>query len=446
MQDSNQSIAVIGAGVAGIVSAYILSRKYDVTLIEAADYVGGHTNTITIERGPDEGTPVDTGFIVLNDHNYPNFQEFLRQLNVPTRESNMSFSYYCRETKLGYNSYVPNGLFAQRQNLFNPKFLSMIRDIIRFNTGVLRDLNDGKLHNQTIGEYIGRKGYSKGFTDYYLVPSTAAIWSTPPDETLDFPAEALVNFFKNHHLLMLFNRPLWRTVIGGSQQYVKAFLAQFSGAVLTNAPVIGIKRDETGVDVHIKDAPSRRFDKVVIAAHADQALKMLDDPSTEEQRLLGAWRYHKNDTVLHTNASIMAPNRRVWASWNYIRDNSANGLNPVNVTYWMNSLQGLQTTHPYFVTLNDPNPIPDEHVIKNILYTHPHYTFDSLNTQADLPKLNGQQHTYFCGSYFGYGFHEDAVKSAVDVGRAFGLELADQPEKQEQVVPTMSPGIVPTGK
>lgn len=438
MNQRSQKIGVIGGGVAGIVSAHILSQKHDVMLIEAADYVGGHTNTISIHRGPDEGTPVDTGFIVLNNKTYPNFRKFLGQLDVPIRQSEMSFSFFDRTSGLAYSSQFPNGLFAQRRNLFRPSFLGMVRDIIRFNKQALHDWREDRLGDQTLGDYLRGNGYSKAFIEQHLIPCTAAIWSTPPAETLEFPIQSFVNFFHNHGLLLLAGRPQWYTVAGGSHSYVKAFLERFPGQVLTQSPVAGVRRQADGVEVRLRDDRLLNFDKVVIAAHADQALKLLTDPSPDEQRLLGAWRYHNNDTVLHTDTSIMSPNRRMWASWNYIRDQAESGADsPVTTSYYMNRLQGLQTRHHYFVSLNEPTPIAQDQIIKRIQYTHPHYSFESLASQRELPDLNGQRHTYFCGSYFGYGFHEDAVKSAVAVGEALGLDLV--PAGEDAIEPRLLP-------
>lgn len=424
MQNLSQKIAVIGAGVAGIVAAYILSRKFEVTLIEAADYVGGHTNTITIQNGADGGTPVDTGFIVLNDRNYPNFQIFLDQLDVTIRKTEMTFSFYNRDLGLAFSTQFPNGLFAQRRNLFRPSFLVMIRDYFRFNKEARRDLYAGTLQGQTLGQYLyDNKRYSEAFIKQFLIPSTAAIWSTPPNQILDFPVETFVTFHNNHGTLEYFGQPQWYTVVGGSHNYVKAFLKRFPGKVLTKSAVESVRRHQEGIEVRLQDHRLLDFDEVVIAAHADQALKMLADPSSDERRLLGAWRYHNNDTVLHTDTSIMSPNRRAWAAWNYITDQRTQDSHPVTITYYMNRLQGLKTAHHYLVSLNYPAPIQEKQIIKRLHYTHPCYTFESLAAQRELPALNGQRNTYFCGSYFGYGFHEDAVKSAVAVGRAFGLDL-----------------------
>lgn len=414
---------MIGGGVAGIVAAYLLSSKFTVTLIEAADYIGGHTNTITLPHGPDTGTPVDTGFIVLNDRNYPNFQKFLAQLNVTVRKSEMSFSFYCRQSGLCYSSKFPDGVFAQRQNLLRPTFLRMLADIVRFNRQAVRDLHSGAINGQSLGEYLTVNRYTNAFVEHHLIPTAAAIWSSPPAAVREFPMAAFVRFYDNHGLLSLTDRPQWFTVTGGSQVYVQQFLAQFPGQVMTDSPVVAVTRQPSGVQVTLTDRRTLTFDKVVIATHADQALTMLTDPSPAEQRLLGAWTYLKNWTVLHTDSSVMSPNRRVWSSWNYIRSRQTDATHPVSVTYYMNRLQGLTTNRDYFVTLNAPQPIPQAHIITELEYTHPGYTFDSLASQADLPSLNGQRQTYFCGSYFGYGFHEDAVKSAVAVAQQFDLSL-----------------------
>lgn len=416
-------IAVIGGGVAGIVAAYLLDREHEVTLIEAADYVGGHTHTITLPTGPDVGTPIDTGFVVLNDRTYPFFQKFLQQLNVAIRPSTMSFSFYCRQTGFCYASRVPNGLFAQRQNLFRPTFWQMIGDIVRFNKETVTELHQGQLNGQTLGDYVRSKGYSQIYIDQHLVPAAAAIWSSPPDSILNFPVKPFIKFYEHHGLLSLTRRPQWYTVVGGSQAYVHAFLEQFQGQVWLNSPVECVRRLADGVHVHLKDGRTRNFDKVIIATHANQALRLLDDPSPQEKRLLGAWTYHKNHTLLHTDTKVLSPNQRVWSSWNYVRGEEQKGHTPISVTYHMNHLQGLTTQQQYLVSLNDTQAIADKDVIAEMTYTHPCYTFESLASQSELPTLNGQRHTWFCGSYFGYGFHEDAVRSGVAVGEQFGLAL-----------------------
>lgn len=414
MNISKLNIAVVGGGVAGITASHILSRTHHVTLFERNSYVGGHTNTIIIPDGPDAGTPVDTGFIVMNDKTYPLLHQFLRELNVPVRNSDMSFSFYSELTGFQYSSNVPDGLLAQRRNIFSPVFWGMVGEILKFFRQSRRDLKSGILGTILLGDYLARGKYSENFIRNYLVPMGAAIWSASPNEMLKFPAQTFVQFFENHGLLTLTERPQWQSVVGGSHSYVKVFLKQFPGIVKTDARIQSVRRVETGIEIRMENGSVEKFDRVVIAAHADEALKLLADPSADEKRLLGAWTYSKNHTVLHTDESVMPPNQRAWASWNYVEERGANGSRPVSVSYDMNRLQGLKTAKRYFVTLNRLKPIEKKFIIKEIDYTHPTYMFASLASQKELPKLNGIRNTYFCGSYFGYGFHEDAVRAGVE--------------------------------
>lgn len=416
-------VAVIGGGVAGIVAAHILQRRHEVTLFEQNDYLGGHTRTIVLTEGPDAGTAVDTGFIVLNDHTYPTFHRFLAQLEVPVRFADMSFGFHSEPDNLQYAGTSLNGLFAQRSNLLRPAFWRMLWDIRGFCQNARRDLREGRLAGETLGEYVRRGGYSRAFLDHYLLPMGGAIWSASSGKMLEFPAPALIRFFENHGLLSLKDRPRWQTVVNGSHTYVRKFLEGFRGTVHLACPVLGIRREADGVQVRLRDGSVQHFDKAVVAAHADQALRMLEDPSPEEQRLLGVWSYSVNHTVLHTDPRVMPSNRRAWASWNYTRERPGGSETPVSVTYHMNRLQGLTTRRDYFVTLNRHQAIAEHHILKEMEYTHPQFTAASMATQAELPSLNGPRNTYFCGSYFGFGFHEDAVKSGVAVARAFGLEL-----------------------
>lgn len=416
-------IAVLGAGAAGLTAAYLLSEKHQVTIFEKNDYPGGHTNTVVIPDGPDAGTPVDTGFIVFNDRNYPQFIKLLARLGLKGQPSDMSFSFSSERHHLTYSSYVPGGLLAQKRNLFRPVFLSMVRDILRFNRESARDLHAGVLGIQTLGAYLEKGRYSKPFMDFYLMPMGAAIWSTPTAEMCDFPAESFLRFFDNHGLLALKGRPNWMTVPGGSQAYVKAMFAKFRGSLSLKSEVGAIYRHSDRVTVALKNGREEDFDCVVIGAHANEALRMLGDPAAEEQKLLGAWTYTRNRTVLHTDESAMPWTKKSWASWNYILENSPAAGNPVSLTYDMNRLQNLKTQKTYFVTLNRHQPLDPQSIIKQIDYTHPSYTWDSLKTQEKLPLLNGTRRTFFCGSYFGYGFHEDAVKSALAVTSFFGEGL-----------------------
>ncbi len=421
--DQPLKIAVIGGGVAGVVASFLLSRKHDVTLIEANDYVGGHTNTIVIDSGPDAGTAVDTGFIVTNPLNYPLFQRFLRELNVPLRQSDMSFAYSSQMTGYEYGTASPWGLVARRRNLISPRFWQMMRGMLWMNRQVLVDLDRGQLDRLTLQEYLAATGYPQSLVDHYLIPMGAAIWSTSPAEMMSYPASAFFHFWRNHCLLQVLNRPVWQTVMGGSFQYINAFLNRFRGTVRICSPVKTISRQAQGVMVHLAEGETLKFDNVVIATHADQAYQLLQEPTAEETRLLGPWRYSRNRTLLHTDDSVMPRRRAAWASWNFLQSRSSRHDAPVMVTYHMNRLQGLTTQYEYFVTLNSTLEIDPQKIIREIHYTHPLFTQESLATQSDLPRLANTMGTYYCGSYHGYGFHEDAVRSAVEVAKHFGISF-----------------------
>ena len=417
-------IAVIGAGVAGLTAAHVLQRAHDVTLFERNGYFGGHTHTVTIESGPDAGLAVDTGFIVYNDRNYPTFRRLLAQLGVASQPSDMSFSFHCEGSGFQYAGNGVRGLFAQRRNLVRPAFARMLLDIARFNRRARADLATGALAGVTLGDYVDGLSLSRGFADWYLYPMAAAIWSTPAAQVRQFPAMTFVRFFDQHGLLALAGAPPWRTVTGGSRTYVDRLMAGFKGTAHRGAGVRAVTRQADGAEVRL-DRECVRFDAVVVATHADEALALLADPTPEERRELGAWRYSVNRAVLHTDAASLPPRRAAWSSWNYVRESGTgnSGESPVSMTYWMNRLQRLPSTRPYCVSLNRARPIEDRHVIRELTYTHPCFTPASLASQRALPSLQGTRNTWFCGSYFGYGFHEDAVRSACDVARGFGLEL-----------------------
>lgn len=404
-------IAVIGGGVAGIVAAHLLQNDHQVTLFEQHDYLGGHTHTVTIEEGPDAGTGVDTGFIVFNEATYPLFIAFLDQLGVASRATEMSFGFHCRETGFTYAGNNLNGVFSQRANLVSPRFWRFLLEIGRFCRQAEADLA-GDADLGTLADYLARHRFQPFMADHYLAPMAAAIWSTPAGRVTAFPARSFLRFFKNHGLLDLRHRPRWRTVSGGSHSYVRAFRDRFRGAIRLDSPVQQVRRADDGVELAFADRSAERFDAVVVAAHADQALRLLGDPSADESRLLGAWRYELNTTVLHTDTSVLPPAERAWACWNFRRERGDQGERPVYVTYSMNLLQGLATRRHYLVTLNRPGGYDEGQVLARMDYHHPLYTDASMATQAALPSLNGVRRTWFCGSYFGYGFHEDAVRSA----------------------------------
>jgi predicted NAD/FAD-binding protein len=355
-----QQIAVIGAGVAGIVAAHRLQKNYRVTLFEQAERLGGHTHTVVIADGPDAGTPVDTGFIVFNEATYPMFIAFLDELGVASRETEMSFGLYCRQTDLIYAGNTFNGLFAQRANLLRPQFYRFLLEIGRFCRQASADLTDEN-DLGTLEDYVRRHRFMPFMVDNYLKPMAAAIWSTPAGQVTAFPARPFLRFFSNHGLLSLHNRPRWRTVCGGSHRYVKAFADRFTGTIRLNSAIERIRRTEEGVLLEFADQHQERFDRVVIATHADQALRLLADPTAEEARLLGAWQYEANTTVLHTDLSVLPPLSRAWACWNFRRE--AGPEQGVYVTYSMNILQGLTTRNHYLVTLNRPEGYDPRQVV-----------------------------------------------------------------------------------
>ncbi len=419
----NLEIAVIGGGVAGVTAAHILQQGHRVSLYERNDYIGGHTHTVVLPDGPDAGTPVDTGFIVLNNRTYPLFTRLLTQLGVTVRPSDMSFSYYSAVSGFQYASRDLNALFAQRRNLANPMHIYMLAEILRFNHVARRGLRRGGLIGLTLGDFLRQMRMSRAFRTRYILPMAAAIWSSPDEDVMDFPMETFARFFENHGLLSVRDMPQWYYVRGGSHTYVKAFRRTFGGRVFTQTPVSGLKRDDAGVDLRLADGTIRRHDIAVVAVHADEAFQLLEDPTPKEMRLLSPWRYSRNKVFLHTDRGWMPPLERAWASWNYYRSSTGAGRAPITLTYHMNRLQHLRTRRPYFVTLNPHRPIAARDTVAAFTYHHPMYTFASLKTQAELPRLNGQRRTYYCGSYHGYGFHEDAVRAAVQAAALLGGRL-----------------------
>jgi predicted NAD/FAD-binding protein len=418
-----KNIAVIGGGVAGLTAAYLLDTRHQVTLFERNDYAGGHTHTIELTEGPDAGLAVDTGFIVLNDKTYPLFRKLLARLGVLTQISDMSFAFASEISGLQYAGTNLDGLFAQRWNLLSPRFHHLLHHITRFCRLARADLYSGRLSGRTLNDYLRWRNVPASTVRNYLVPMAGAIWSASAEGIRSFPAESLVRFWDNHGLLSLKNRPQWMTVQGGSHAYVKKMRADWKVRLQLRADIECVRRTMAGAVIRHRDGREEVFDAVVLAAHADESLRLLADPTLDERRLLGPWTYQPNHTVLHTDARVMPSNRRAWASWNYVERPQRADASPVAVTYHMNRLQNLRATKDYFVTLNDTSAIGRDMIVRDFIYHHPVYTFDSLNTQNELPTLNGKQQTYFCGSYFGYGFHEDAVRSAVAVAESLGAPL-----------------------
>ncbi len=420
-EQENLRIAVIGSGVAGLTSAWQLQRRHQVDLYERNARPGGHTRTFVVPSGEDEGTPIDTGFIVMNHRNYPVLTRIFEQLGVELDDSDMSFSYHAAGSSYEYAGNNLRSLFAHPLNALRPSHWRMIRDILRFNREAREDHDRGRLKGVTLGAYLAGRRYTEAFTDRYLYAMGSAIWSAPAKDVADFPAEAYIHFFVNHGLLDLHDRPQWRYVVGGSHQYIRKMLDGFSGELRCEADIDKVRRETGGVVLRFRSGEERRYDRVVLAAHADESLKLLADPSARERSLLGAWRYQENEAVLHTDPAVMPRSKTAWASWNF-RGGESSPDAPVSVTYHMNRLQRLRTRKPYFVTLNGSG-YAAEAVLDRTLFMHPLYSFGSLATQAPLAEGNGENRTYFCGSYFGFGFHEDAARSAVQVASRLGVEL-----------------------
>lgn len=432
-----QRIAVIGSGIAGLASAWLLAqhhpRRPQVTLIERNDYIGGHTHTIPVDEDG-RSVPVDTGFIVYNEPNYPLLTRLFQRLGVATRSSDMSFAASIAdandntgagtggEPRIEYAGDNLNTVFAQRRNLFNPGYLRMLVDLLRFNRQSRARLAGGGFDGLSLGAYLERLGTGSAFREHYLLPMAAAIWSCPTRTMLDFPAESMARFFANHGLLSVIQRPLWRSVVGGSSAYIAPLLAGIGADRIVNDGACRVTRTDQGVEVGLQSGGSRRFDAVVLACHADEALALLAAPTADEQRLLGRFRYQPNETWLHTDTRLMPRLRRVWSSWNYLSRIGADGQRAVSVTYWMNRLQGLKTRQDYLVSLNPLTPPAPEQVIARMTYHHPVFDQPAMDAQRELHRLQGQDGLWYCGSYFGYGFHEDALRSAVDLAGRLGAD------------------------
>jgi len=411
---SKPKIAVVGAGVAGLTAAWKLQYRADVTLYEKNDYIGGHTRTLVLPDGPDAGTAIDTGFIVMNHRNYPHFTDMLKEWKVYLEDSEMSFSYHENEGSYAYAGTNFSGVLPSAKRFFDLKHWKLLYELKRFGKIGSVALQDHSASKQSLGEFLEKHRFSNIFRDRYLYAMGAAIWSSPPDRLADFPAEPYLHFFENHGLLTLQNRPQWRVVSGGSNSYVKQALGRLQADVRTGQSPDKIFRDSEGVELRFSDGRKERYDHVVIGTHADQALQLLGDPDAEEKCFLGAWTYQANEVILHSWEEVMPKPKACWASWNFSREEGYDATDPVSVSYWMNRLQNLKTEKNYFVTLNRKGMIPQEHIIDSTILHHPQYDRKAIATQNYLHERNGTRNTWLVGSYFGYGFHEDAVRSAVE--------------------------------
>lgn len=408
-------IAVVGTGISGLAAAWLLSKRHDVTVYEKAGRAGGHSNTVDVP-GAGGDLPVDTGFIVYNPPNYPNLTALFAHLGVTTQPSEMSFAVSRCDGGLEYAGTSLATLFAQRTNVLRPRFWAMLSDLRRFYRDAPGDLRRDRLNGLTLGEYLRQNNYRDAFLSDHLLPMAAAIWSAPAVSMLDCSAAAFVRFFDNHGLLLLRDRPQWRTVSGGSRTYVNKLLEELRGDVRKNARVASITRSDAGVEVLEADGGKASFDRVVIATHSDEALALLREPSPDEERLLGAIRYRENEAVLHQDSALMPKRRSVWSSWNYVQTGCPEGS--AHVTYWMNSLQGLPEDRPLFVTL-DPQRTPRS-VIRTESYSHPIFDAAAHRAQRELWTLQGRRNTWFCGAYFGAGFHEDGLQAGLAVAEQLG--------------------------
>lgn len=419
--EGGMRVAVVGGGISGIVAAHLVSRNNDVVLLEKETRLGGHTYTVDVQDEK-EIRPVDMGFIVFNEQNYPVFNRFLKELGVERAESDMSFAFHDPGTGFMYAGTGLRGMLARWRNLVSPSFWKMLKGMLRFGKEAKADLDSGRLSWITIGEYMDSMGYSREFEDYYLLPMAGAIWSAPHGKARDFPAEALVRFFDNHLLLDYRNRSPWFYVKGGSSTYVKAFEQSFRGEIRLGSGVETVRRTENNVSI-VTDGSTEQFDAVIMATHADISLKLLESPSDEEKRLLGPWSYADNRVVLHSDMSFLPPRRIATASWNFIKEPERAMDAPVGVSYHMNRLQKIRSTKEYVVTLN---PIREPQTGTGIdirHFDHPQYSIDSMATQKEMGSLNGPNRTFFCGAYQGYGFHEDGARSGEQVAHHFGVSL-----------------------
>jgi predicted NAD/FAD-binding protein len=413
-------IAIIGSGISGLTSAYLLNRQHDIHVFEASSWIGGHTHTVDVTVGGRDYA-VDTGFIVFNDWTYPNFITLLSQLNVGFQPTEMSFSVRDPATGTEYNGNTLNSLFAQRSNLLSPAFWGMLRDILRFNREALSDLEQQRISaTTTLGSYLTSRAYGQRFIDHYIVPMGAAIWSMSLGQMLNFPLQFFVQFFRNHGLLSVNDRPQWQVVSGGSRSYVAPLSASFASKIRLDCPVQRVERDADGVIVYSTQG-NERFDKVVFACHSDQALRLIAQPSAAEQSILGALPYANNDVVLHTDTRLLPDRRLAWASWNYRLNGDR--TRSAAVTYDMNILQGIQSDTTFCVSLNQTEAIDPALILSRHTYAHPQYSLAGVAAQARWQELLGANHSYFCGAYWANGFHEDGVVSALRVAHAFGEAL-----------------------
>lgn len=413
-------IAIIGSGISGLASAYFLKRKHDITLYEKEDRLGGHSRTITV-RKDGRIIPVDTGFIVFNERNYPNLTALFAELGVPVKDSDMTYAMSVGDGEFEWGAQDLNTIFGQRRNIFRPSFYRLFGEVMRFN----RAAEEAVAANPVIslGDLIASMGLSEKFRQLYLLPMSGAIWSSPPRQMLAFPAKVFVDFFRNHGLLAMSGQPQWRTVDGGSKEYVARIAASLGDTVKTGCAAVSVRRDKAAVQVTDTTGATTSFDHVIFACHSDEALALLADPTAGEATALVAIRYQRNDAILHADPRFMPRRQRCWASWNYKSDGKGNEP-AVSVTYWMNRLQGIDRSFPLFVTLNPQSKVAESNIYDRHVFHHPVFDAPAISAQRDIAGMQGQNNTWFCGAYLRHGFHEDGLHSALKVVEQLGCAPA----------------------
>ncbi len=416
-----KKIAIIGSGISGLSCAHLLHKYHDVTVFEKNNYIGGHTATVDVNvEGIDYA--IDTGFIVFNDRTYPYFEKLLKRIGIERKPTEMSFSVHNEQTGFEYNGHTFASLFAQKRNILRPRFYKLLNDIVRFNKlcKALHSENSYK-QEQTLGQLLDIHSFNDFFRYHYILPMGAAIWSTSIKEMSSVGVEFFVKFFYNHGLLDITNRPQWYVIPGGSREYITPLIDGFSDTIRLNSNIETVSRADDKVTIHFKGGQSEQFDKVIFACHSDQALKLLQAPSDDEKTILGAIPYSENSVILHTDTSILPKRKAAWASWNYLLNDNTDKA--AVVTYQMNILQGIKSDTQFCVTLNHKEGIDKDKILREFTYHHPVFNKASIAAQQQKHQIDGNNNSYFCGAYWYNGFHEDGVKSAVDVARQLGVEF-----------------------